>query len=313
MKARNAFGQGAQVKSYLREHLKGEWDWRLEMRVMRRVRLPRLPRDRPRRAVWAVGVVRDEADVIGESVQHMLDQGVDRVLVADHMSTDGTRELLAEMSRRDARVLVAHDSEPGHFQMEKVTWLSQAAWWAGARWIVPFDADEFWFAESGSVAEFLRPHDASIVRARTTNMLPLADVGPLRSREFLMNRAPGDDKVAFRAHPAVLVGPGNHGVCRVGSTAVGLHVAHLPYRSPAQMARKYRVGAEALDAAHAPVDQGWHWRRGATMSMHEIDVVWRDMLAGRGVPELGWRPRGSLVRARPLSWRTWDPEGILSR
>ena len=181
---------GAQVKSYLREHLKGEWDWRLELRVMRRIRLPRLPRDRHRQSVWAVGVVRDEVDVIGDSIRHLLDQGVDRVLVANHLSTDGTGELLAELSREDSRVLVADDTEPGHFQMEKVTWLSQAAWWAGARWIVPFDADEFWFAETGSVAEFLRPHPASIIRAGTTHMLPVVGPVHLRSAQFLMDRPP---------------------------------------------------------------------------------------------------------------------------
>jgi hypothetical protein len=304
---------GAQVRSYLREHLKGEWDWRLELRVMRRVHLPRLPRGRRREDVWAVGVVRDEVDVIGDSIRHLLDQGVDRVLVANHMSTDGTGELLAELSRRDSRVLVARDTEPGHFQMEKVTWLSQAAWWAGARWVVPFDADEFWFAERGSVAEFLRPHSASIIRAQTTNMLPVAGQGPLRSGTFLMDPSPGDEKVAFRAHPAVLVGPGNHGVCRVGPIARGLHIAHLPYRGSAQMARKYRVGAQALDAARAPQDQGWHWRRGSTMSDREIDEAWQTMLAGGAVPEIGWQARGSLVKANPLTWATWDPDGVLSR
>lgn len=302
---------GAQVKSYLREHLKGEWDWRLELRVVRRMHLPRLPRDRRSQSVWAVGVARDEVDVIGDSIQHLLDQGVDRVLVADHMSTDGTAELLAELSQRDSRVLVARDTEPGHFQMEKVTWLSQAAWWSGARWIIPFDADEFWFAEIGSVAEFLRPHTASIIRAATTHMLPVPGPGPLRSREFLMDTAPGAEKVAFRAHPGALVGPGNHGVSRIGATARGLHIAHLPYRSPAQMARKYRVGAQALDAARAPDDQGWHWRHGSTMTETQIDAAWRDMLAGRGVPEIGWEARGRLITARPLTWRTWDPDAVL--
>ena len=77
------------------------------------------------------------------------------------------------------------------------------------------------------------------------------------------------------------------------------------------MARKYRVGADALDAARAPVDQGWHWRHGSTMSGREIDAAWDDMLAGRGVPELGWQARGPLVKARPLTWDTWDPDGVL--
>src|ERR671915_471580 len=44
--------------------------------------------------VWAVAVVRDEADIIEATVTRMLRQ-VDHVLVADNQSVDGTDEVWA--------------------------------------------------------------------------------------------------------------------------------------------------------------------------------------------------------------------------
>lgn len=36
--------------------------------------------------VWGVSIVRDEVDVVGLTVRHLLDQGVSRILVADNCS-----------------------------------------------------------------------------------------------------------------------------------------------------------------------------------------------------------------------------------
>ena len=307
--ARNWLGQ---AKAFVREHVYGEWDLRTEWRVERHLKLPRLPQRPWGREIWAVSVVRDEVDVIGASVEHLLSQGVDHVLVADHMSQDGTRELLEDLSRHDSRVHVAVDSEPGHFQKEKVNRLSRAAWWAGARWIIPFDADEFWFAEGGSIADFLRSQSAYVVASATVNMLP-AEPGEIgRCTPCLMDSGGGYGKVAFRAHPLVLVAPGNHGVARVGAQTVGLHNAHLPYRGPVQIARKCRRGAAALDLAGAPEGEGWHWRAGAHLADADIERVWAEMLAGNPVAEIGWDAVGPFVMAHPFVWGSWDPSGELA-
>jgi hypothetical protein len=53
---------------------------------------------------------------------------------------------------RDSRVHVVTDREPAYFQAAKMTRLARAAARAGADWVVPFDADELWFADRG-VAE----------------------------------------------------------------------------------------------------------------------------------------------------------------
>ena len=123
--------------------------------IMRRLAanlsLPDLPaRRRERGEIWAITMVKNEADIIDRSVQHLLKQGVDHVLVADNLSTDATPDILTRLSR-DHPVHVAHDRDPAHYQSWKMGLLAQAARRSGADWIVPFDADELWFGARGTL------------------------------------------------------------------------------------------------------------------------------------------------------------------
>ena len=51
-------------------------------------------------AVMAVTMVKDEADIIGRVITHLLEQEVDRVIVADNMSSDDTPQILAELASK---------------------------------------------------------------------------------------------------------------------------------------------------------------------------------------------------------------------
>lgn len=271
--------------------------------VRRRMRLRGLPFRPGGTEVWAVSVVRNEADIIAASIGHLLDQGVDGVLVCDHLSTDGTSEILASLARSDRRIHLTRDSHPGHVQAERVTRLAQRVWWAGAGWVVPFDADEFWYARDTSLTTMLRATRASIVRAEVHDLVPAGDADgvDLRLREYRVDAVKSLTKVAFRANPLVMVGPGNHGVNLGGDTTGGAMIAHLPYRSPEQMARKFRVGSEALDASGDGGDIGWHWRAGSALSIASIEDAWRSVAAGAPVPSIGWEP-GMFGAAGP--WLT---------
>lgn len=295
-----------QTRVYVKEHVNGHRQWSTERRISRRLSLPALPRRPGKRQVWAVTMVRDEIDVIGLSIDHLLRQGVDHILVSDHLSEDGTREFLMDLAGNDGRVHVALDSEPGHFQMEKMSRLARAAWWAGAEWVIPFDADEFWFAPGESLSGFLAGHKATVVTAHTVKLLPALPGPAARQSAFLLDPSGrGDPKVAFRAHPLALIGPGNHGVARAGEQAAGLVVAHLPFRGPAQIRRKFRTGAAALDCAGAPDYEGWHWRSGARLSDEALNAVWQRMQAGDALPEIAWPGVDPSRHERVLEWETW--------
>src|SRR5688572_11654372 len=103
-------------------------DHRAAVRAARTgIRLPPLPRRaRVRGEVWAVTMVRNEADILPLVLDHFEAQGVDRILVSDNGSTDGTLEMLEDRSAQ-GRVVLARDLEPAYYQAAKMTRLAHAA------------------------------------------------------------------------------------------------------------------------------------------------------------------------------------------
>lgn len=282
------------------------------------IRLPTLPRSSRRAgSVWAVTMVRNEEDIIGRSVRHLLSQGIDHVLVADNMSTDRTRQVVESLS--DDRVHLATDAEPAYYQGEKMSVLARAAWRSGADWIVPFDADELWFGGDVDVAHQLRSIAAArpgvgMVKAALHDVVPTDGLRPdLDGSAFLMDATPAaPGKVAFRAHPLARVAMGNHAAMRVGEVAEGLHIAHLAYRSIDQVAEKARRGAAAVEQAGAEDSIAWHWRRIAKLDEGQVQELWASLQRGEPHPEINVHARGPMVPAHPLLWTKWDPEHQLT-
>ena len=101
--------------------------------------------------IVAVTMVRDEADVIGPVLANLYAQGVDHIIAADNLSTDRTRSILEQHDR----LTIIDDPEPGYYQATKMTRLARQAHDMGADWVLPFDADEVWYAEGGTIAQAL--------------------------------------------------------------------------------------------------------------------------------------------------------------
>lgn len=271
------------------------------------LRLPDLPRSRRAGTVWAITMVRNEIDVLPLVLDHLERQAVDHVLVADNGSTDGTLELL-EGRAADGRLHLARDTEPAFYQAAKVTRLAQAARRAGAEWVVPFDADELWFATDGLLGDHLRAQRADVLGARLFNAFPT------RAGGWAMDPTTGLGKVAFRSHPLASVGSGNHRVDRPGrrleDADAPLRIAHLPWRSFEQFAAKLRQGARAYRLTTGLLG-GDHWRDLGGLDDEALGRLWEGLLAGRTDVSIGWTPRADLVPADPTTWSTWDPDGVL--
>jgi hypothetical protein len=95
--------------------------------------------------VVAVLLVRDEQDIVATTIRYHRARGVDEVLVVDNGSTDRTVAILERMHRRDPAV--RWTSEPGEYrQAEIVTGMAREAVARGADWVLPVDADEFWWS-----------------------------------------------------------------------------------------------------------------------------------------------------------------------
>ncbi|MGQ4506457.1 glycosyltransferase family 2 protein [Dermabacteraceae bacterium P13103] len=262
--------------------------------------LPALPQEAG--AIWAVAMVKNEADVLPRTLTHLLSQRVDHVLVVDNGSTDETLAVLTEFSERTGRVHVGTDSLLAYEQAEKMTFLARTAKKAGAAWVVPFDADELWFGRGGTLAEVLRSAKEPVQIARLLNAFPSAEGDGWR-----LDPAPHwDPKVAFRPFPGARLEMGNHAVTRPGERGESVAIVHLPWRSQEQFARKLRQGAAALAAADLAEDKGYHWRRYGTLDDAAVTAVWEDMLNGKPVEHMAWQPRGKLIPCELDSLRTWD-------
>lgn len=274
--------------------------------------LPR--RSRQNGSVWAVTMVRDELDVLPSVIDHLLEQGVDGIIVADNMSTDGTWEYLQERSALEQRLYVGRDTMFAYRQALKMTRLAELAMRAGADWIVPFDADEYWFAPQGPLAQWLRGLDADVIEADWFDMVLVSALPIATDSTFLMDSTPAElRKVAFRTLPGAELGIGNHTVKRLGdSSSQRLSVAHARWRTYAQVLRKVRQGAAAI-AATGSTTYGGHWMQAAALTEAEVEEMWRSMLEGHSVPTLHWRAAGPMKHVSPLQWREWPTFSDRSR
>lgn len=241
--------------------------------------------------VWAVSMVRDEEDVLEATVRNMAGQ-VDGLIVSDNGSVDGTRDLLARLGAElPVPLVVVDDPEPGYYQSAKMTGLARRAVTEfGATWVVPFDADEWWYCvQPMRIADWLE----SRVSARTTGVTAAIydhvatgednpAVGyPDRMPWRRQHRLPLH-KMAGRGDPRMVVTQGNHHVrfddgATVAQAQRGLEVRHFPYRCVAQLIRKVRNGAAAYAATVGlPEDAGAHWRKWGRFSDEQIKDVFLD-------------------------------------
>jgi hypothetical protein len=267
-------------------------------------------------SVWGVCLARNEEDIIARTVRHMLDQGLDGVIVVDNLSTDATRAILDSLAAADPRVHVGTDQQVGFHQGGKVSYLAHVAWRAGADWVVPFDADEFWYAEGRSVASFLRAQQVDSVWCDFRNVYPTAEDGEIdltRSRPVQVERHESAwMRVCFRARRWVWVGEGNHALRESTETPTrGLHMLHYSYRSLEQYSRKVVHGVEALEAAGKDATIATHWRHWASISAAEREVLWLRYLAGDGGGvDPSTAPVERVTIDDPTRWRSWDPSGV---
>jgi glycosyltransferase involved in cell wall biosynthesis len=218
-------------------------------------------------AVFAIAMVRDEADIVEQTVRHMLGQ-VHEVIVADNGSTDGTREILEQLP-----IVLLDDPEVGYYQSRKMTALAARAAQQGADWIVPFDADECWYSPFGKIADILADLPQAVAAAALYDHVPTAvdpEGAPLDRIGWRRHTPAELPKVACRAALPVTIEQGNHGAhYPTGQVDGQLVVRHFPYRSAEQFVRKARNGAQAYAATDLPDDQGKHWRDyGALLDAH---------------------------------------------
>jgi Glycosyl transferase family 2 len=217
-------------------------------------------------------MVRDEADIIRAVLEHHRSQGVDRIIVTDNGSVDGTTEILEEYAR-DGLVDLRYDPVHLKQQSEVVTAMARDAYTLyGADWVINADADEFWVARDSSrtIKDVLEstPRDfqtflvpvidmtgAPAVEGSGLDRLRYRDHRPVRELQGLGLFAHSTPDALHIGTPDIEVAQGNHAVSLPsrGTPARddSLEVLHLPWRSWSQYSRKVEAAGRAYSSAGA--------------------------------------------------------------
>lgn len=206
-------------------------------------------------------LVRDEEDILGTNIDYHLARGVDFFIVMNHLSTDGTAEIL-ENYRRAGVAEVIHQEHPGYLQGTWVTWMARrAATHHRAAWVINSDADEFWWPLDGDLRESLArvPDGCGGVSVPRHNFRATAGSGgsfldrmvyrDVVSTNSLGQPLPG--KVCHRGHPEVVVSQGNHHALvpdrRPLFEGPAIEILHFPMRSLPQFENKIALGGRAYE------------------------------------------------------------------
>lgn len=231
-------------------------------------------------------MVKDEADILPTIIRHLLAEGVERFVITDNGSTDGTVEHLEDFIANGVPITVTHDHEPGFYQSLRMTEMAHRAGRQGASFVIPFDADELWYSPYGRLCDVLTDRVAPVQWVEGYYHVPHTDDAATESDPVrrMQHRRVGRDcpqsKVCFRYRKDARLEMGQHEVFMGGARGEGLIAfREFQYRSFDHFVRKVRNGKKAYDAApEIGTHCGIHWRRLGAMSDAELVAEWEQYL-----------------------------------
>jgi len=221
--------------------------------------------------------VKNECDVIEAFVRHHAAL-VDRVIVVDNVSHDGTREILDALADEGLPLSVLSDETIEYRQGEIMSYLARVGIRAfDLDRLFLLDADEFLHVASrGALEGAFGPYRSDEhVRLPWITYVPeddaAAGTAPATMRRRRRTEPEQFHKVVlappFAQHPVASVSMGNHGLVEAGvpvETPVvqAVRVAHFPVRSVAQMETKAALAWTSYVAmGYEGGGLGEHWRR----------------------------------------------------
>ena len=246
-------------------------------------------------------MIRNEADVVRLNVLYHLKLGVDRLIIVDNGSTDGTTEALRQLGEADDRVRWTRDEGP-YKQSEVMTALAREAHAAGADWIVPLDADEFWYASGRGFRNVLEKTQAGVLRAEVANFVQRREEvesspeallhmtrraaepvsPPSHAQDLVEERRIGFVEKAYprkcisRPTADIEIETGNHkvsGTVGPGERTDELVCLHAPIRSRASLRERVRTATRPAEAGRKP-GQGRYRRMLEGLDAAGVDAEW---------------------------------------
>jgi hypothetical protein len=263
--------------------------------------------------VGALMMVRNEADIIAINIHYHHSVGITDFFVVDNGSSDETPRILSKLARDLPGLKWARDDGP--YQQAMITTnLAHEAHTAGVDWVVPIDADEFWFPGHLGFGEVLSECHAAALEVDLVTFVQNRDVLTLQEDNLLsMTRSISRPKPYENARIAVETGqiafvemaypskwisrstanlsirPGNHGVDGVDGLTASTRLIecfHAPLRAREVLHAKAEQGRRWRDLGLGP-EAGWHLQRWADLEAN--GQLYDDWEAN------SWRPVGDCA------------------
>lgn len=218
-----------------------------------------------------VGMVRNERDIIDVWLAHLLAL-FDRIIIIDHLSTDGTRERLHEVSDLHPALEVRHHDDEAYIQADLMTALfTEISSIKPDGWLFFLDADEFLMVASRkALAGQLALHRRAVtVRSVWTPAYPVDLNDNMRPETRLRgwhDAACINSKVAVnltRAEEVARVDFGNHNLIYHRTIVLRnldlFRILHVPIRAERQLGKKLDHGVPSVSIAHPTKHYARHW------------------------------------------------------
>lgn len=233
-------------------------------------------------------LVRDEEDIVESNICFHLNQGVDKILVIDNGSVDGTTDILNKYKKTgvlEYKIIKEHT-----YEQDK--WVSGMAKEAilrhKASHVLHCDADEFWLPNSGTIKDVIAKNQTKdVIFVRVINYLPPQDkkVEGLNFSNFnyiitKTTLVPGyvkdriSSKVFFYTYPNKVItnnkiteiGYGNDTVKseeEIESLVTDdIFIHHFPVRNWKHFERKVVNGGSSYkNNSIKDPSIGWHWKK----------------------------------------------------
>lgn len=218
--------------------------------------------------LFAIAMMKDEVDIADHIMYHFAQQGVDGLIIADNLSTDGTRTKLEEAKVNilarypNMYVEILDDNIVAYTQGQKMSELAAYAVTQGATWVIPFDADELWFSYCGTLKDGFRQLEYQGYRTAKVGYYDYRVTENDEDEEIpfvrLKYRKPDivNFKTAFKYHDPTSISNGNHfvffnhnGSDRDESPSEDIiYIRHYGVRSREHFIKKYSNAYKACKA-----------------------------------------------------------------
>lgn len=266
--------------------------------------------------------VRDEADIIGQCLQHAL-QWSDAIYVFDTGSVDHTWEIVQDIAARERRVVPLR-KDPVYFSETKLRgWMFHQArqTMRTGDWFLRMDADEFHHLPPPEfVKRRLRPHETIVyhqyynfvLRESEAQMWERGEESLADRRRLIQDRRQWYQVSAYSEPrlcryretmrwPSTVSFPFNAGYV----ARARLPIRHYPHRDPLQLKRRCMLRAAMMANEENRSSGSFH---------HWAEYEWRKLITPDGCPGLQrWTPGTQLTEVVQMNHLTGFPKRMTQR